>query len=142
MPGGFPCSPRPLTARWSRRLAPDVGGDLVARGLDAVDVVVHQVAHEHGGERGAQAAAAGVQFLWSAHSMTWSARASSDGGIVRPRALADRQRAFLRYRFAGSIPLALMTAIASGVHRNLISALAASTCLAPVSTPAANINVP
>jgi hypothetical protein len=30
----------------------------------------------------------GVQFLWSGHSMIWSARASSDGGIVRPRALA------------------------------------------------------
>jgi hypothetical protein len=27
------------------------------------------VAHEHGGERGAKAAAAGVQFLWSGHSM-------------------------------------------------------------------------
>jgi hypothetical protein len=45
-------------------------------------------AHEHGRERGAEAAAAGVEFLWSGHSMIWSARASSDGGIARPRALA------------------------------------------------------
>jgi hypothetical protein len=46
------------------------------------------VQHEHGGEGGAQAAAAGVEFLWSGHSMIWSARASSDGGIVRPSAFA------------------------------------------------------
>src|SRR5262245_311010 len=46
------------------------------------------VAHEHGRERSTGAAAAGVEFLWSGHSMTWSARASSDGGILRPRAFA------------------------------------------------------
>jgi hypothetical protein len=46
------------------------------------------VPHEHRGERGAETAAAGVELLWSGHSMIWSARASSDGGIVRPRALA------------------------------------------------------
>jgi hypothetical protein len=28
------------------------------------------VAHEHGGEGGAEAAATGVQFFWSGHSMT------------------------------------------------------------------------
>jgi hypothetical protein len=44
------------------------------------------VAHEHRGERRAEAAATSVQFLWSGHSITWSARTSSDGGVVRPRA--------------------------------------------------------
>ena len=43
---------------------------------------------QYGGEGDAEAAAAGVQFPWSGHSMIWSARSSSDGGIVRPRALA------------------------------------------------------
>jgi hypothetical protein len=32
--------------------------------------VVESLAHEHGGERGAEAAAAGVQFLRSGHSIT------------------------------------------------------------------------
>jgi hypothetical protein len=40
------------------------------------------------GPRPCVTAAAGVEFLRSGHSMTWSARASRDGGIVRPRALA------------------------------------------------------
>jgi hypothetical protein len=69
-------------------------GDDEAKAGPGVEPLVDEVqlprtvAHEHSGERGAEAAAAGVEFLWSGHSMTWSARASSDGGIVRPRALA------------------------------------------------------
>jgi hypothetical protein len=46
------------------------------------------VAAPAGIREGAKAAAAGVQFPGSGHSMTWSARASSDGGIVRPSARA------------------------------------------------------
>jgi len=59
-----------------------------------VEPVVYQpqlrrvAGHEHGGQGGPQAAATGVEFLWSGHSMIWSARCSSDGGIVRPIALA------------------------------------------------------
>ena len=59
-----------------------------------VEPLAHQsqlgrvVAHEDGGDRSAEAPAPGVQFLRSGHSITWSARASSDGGMVSPSALA------------------------------------------------------
>jgi hypothetical protein len=58
------------------------------------------VAHEHGGERGAETAATRVKFLRSGHSMIWSARASSDGGIVRPSAFAVL-RLITRSNFVG-----------------------------------------
>ena len=44
--------------------------------------------HEREPDGGAEEAGAGVQFLWSDHSMIWSARAISDRGIVRPMARA------------------------------------------------------
>src|SRR4030095_11712804 len=67
------------------------GGDALAarpRSGALVDRLPRVVGHEHGGEGGTEAAAAGVQFLWSGHSMISSPRANSEGGIVRPRAFA------------------------------------------------------
>jgi len=68
-------------------------GDDEAEAGPAVEPVAHEtqprrvVAYEHGGERGAEAAAARVEFH-RRYSMNRSARSRSEGGIVRPSVLA------------------------------------------------------
>src|SRR5262249_59128188 len=61
-------------------------GPGVAPRVDEVQLAC-TVADQYGGEGGAEAAT-GVEFLWSAHSMSGSACSSTEDGIVRPRALA------------------------------------------------------